>query len=331
MASASSSSAMLAVATLSVLGCADALANGLGARHLVLPVLIGPGTSYSFIIIQVLSLTRPHTRQRAARVLARPTALTPPRGFSTWNQWPDGGCDGTLTDEYPCMKMQGASGGSVTEAMSRRYMKGMVAAGLNQMNYTYFIIDEPCFIGRDANGELLENKTTWPTGLKAFGAELRSHGMKLGIYTCVGPKTCGGCIASEGHEDQDMQTFADWGVSARHLFRVCARTKRQAAACAVWLTCWRPGGIWFACRPNTSRLTRVRATAPRPPAWRTPRLAARSCGRGSRRRSRRPARIWSTPSSATATPAAAASRGSGRRSTRTAGGQTSTSRTASAR
>ena len=36
--------------------------------------------------------------------------------------------------------------------------------------------------------------------------------MKLGIYTCVGPKTCGGCVASEGHEDQDMQTFADWGA-----------------------------------------------------------------------------------------------------------------------
>jgi hypothetical protein len=36
--------------------------------------------------------------------------------------------------------------------------------------------------------------------------------MKLGIYTCVGPKTCGGCVASEEHEDQDMQTFADWGA-----------------------------------------------------------------------------------------------------------------------
>ena len=26
------------------------------------------------------------------------------------------------------------------------------------------------------------------------------------------PTTCGGCIASEGHEDQDVATFADWGV-----------------------------------------------------------------------------------------------------------------------
>jgi alpha-galactosidase len=36
--------------------------------------------------------------------------------------------------------------------------------------------------------------------------------MALGVYTCVGPKTCGGCIASQGHEDQDVKTFAEWGV-----------------------------------------------------------------------------------------------------------------------
>jgi alpha-galactosidase len=38
-------------------------------------------------------------------------------------------------------------------------------------------------------------------------------GMELGIYTCNGPTTCGGCVASQGYEDKDMQTFADWGAS----------------------------------------------------------------------------------------------------------------------
>lgn len=128
-------------------------------------------------------------------------ALTPPRGFSTWQQWPD--APGNFA-------IEGASGHSITEAMARKYMNGLVTHGLNTLNYTYFIVDEPCFTGRATDGTLLENKTTWPTGLKAFGAELRSHGMKLGIYTCVGPKTCGSCMASEGHEEQDMQTFADW-------------------------------------------------------------------------------------------------------------------------
>ena len=48
-------------------------------------------------------------------------ALTPPRGFSTWDQWPD--------------QMKPASGHSVTEAQSVKYMNGMVAAGLNKLNY----------------------------------------------------------------------------------------------------------------------------------------------------------------------------------------------------
>lgn len=118
-------------------------------------------------------------------------ALTPPRGFSTWNAFPVH---------------------SIDEATCYKYMNALVAAGLNKLNYTYFVVDEPCFAGRDTDGNLIENKTTWPNGLKAFGEALRSHGMKLGTYTCVGPTTCGGCIASEGHEEQDVATFAEWGV-----------------------------------------------------------------------------------------------------------------------
>ena len=107
-----------------------------------------------------------------ASALRNGLALTPPRGFSTWQQWPDS------PGNYA---VQSASGHSITEETARKFMNGLVKHGLNMLNYTYFIVDEPCFIGRAVDGTLLENKTTWPTGLKAFGAELRSHGMKLGI------------------------------------------------------------------------------------------------------------------------------------------------------
>eukprot|EP00937_MAST-01D_sp_MAST-1D-sp2_P004890 g4890.t1 len=132
-------------------------------------------------------------REVATRTLAlSPPALTPPRGFSTWNAYPTIG---------------------IPEATCYRYLDALVKHGLPSLNYTYFIVDEPCFAGRDpVTGELVENKTTWPNGLKAFGAALRAHGMKLGTYTCVGPTTCGGCVASEGHEEQDVATFAKWGV-----------------------------------------------------------------------------------------------------------------------
>jgi hypothetical protein len=113
-----------------------------------------------------------------ATALQNGLALTPPRGFSTWQQWPDAS-SGQMG--------QPASGHSITEATARKYMNGLVSNGLNALNYTYFIIDEPCFIGRAADGTLLENKTTWPAGLKAFGAELRSHNMKRVTSTVYCP------------------------------------------------------------------------------------------------------------------------------------------------
>ena len=61
-------------------------------------------------------------------------ATTPPRGFSTWQQWPD--------------EMQAAHGHSVTEATCRSYLRGLVNHGLPALNYTYFIVDEPCFTGQ---------------------------------------------------------------------------------------------------------------------------------------------------------------------------------------
>jgi alpha-galactosidase len=87
-------------------------------------------------------------------------------------------------------------------------------------------------------GTLIENKTTWPHGLKAFGAALREHGMKLGTYTCVGPKTCGGCVASEGHEDQDVATFAEWGVE---YLKVDSCSRNCTAAAGI------PGGNKTVC------------------------------------------------------------------------------------
>jgi alpha-galactosidase len=117
-------------------------------------------------------------------------------------------------------------------------MQGLVKAGLNRLNYTYFVVDEPCFAGRDENGVLIENATTWPHGLKSFGGELRSHGMALGVYTCVGPKTCGGCLASQGHEDQDVKTFAEWGVEYLKVDS-CSRNCTPAAGIKNESTCGR--------------------------------------------------------------------------------------------
>jgi alpha-galactosidase len=102
---------------------------------------------------------------------------------------------------------------SVDEVTCRTQADAMVEKGLVAAGYNVFIVDEPCFAGRDASGELIANSTTWPSGFAAFGKYLADRGMQLGIYTDAGPYTCQGCPASAGHEEQDMATFISWGAS----------------------------------------------------------------------------------------------------------------------
>jgi alpha-galactosidase len=120
-------------------------------------------------------------------------APTPTKGFSTWNFFNRKGIG-----EKECMALADA----------------LVDTGLVDAGYTTFIVDEPCFTGRDSTtGVLLENRTTWPNGLKKFSEYLTQRNMTLGIYTDAGPKTCAGCEASFGHEQLDMDTFGSWGAT----------------------------------------------------------------------------------------------------------------------
>jgi alpha-galactosidase len=48
--------------------------------------------------------------------------------------------------------------------------------------------------------------------MKALGDYLHSKGLKFGIYSSPGPKTCGGYEGSYGHEQQDANTYSSWGV-----------------------------------------------------------------------------------------------------------------------
>ena len=48
--------------------------------------------------------------------------------------------------------------------------------------------------------------------MKALADYVHSRGLKFGIYSSPGPRTCAGYPASYGHELQDAKTFASWGV-----------------------------------------------------------------------------------------------------------------------
>lgn len=131
-----------------------------------------------------------------------PPLPAPPRGYSTW-QWFPGTHWGKGMGQYT----------SVDEATAKTQADAMVASGLVAKGYNVFVVDEPCFAGRDAAGNLVPNATRWPNGFKAFGEYLTARGMLFGIYTDAGPYTCQGCPGSAGHEMQDMATFLSWNVS----------------------------------------------------------------------------------------------------------------------
>lgn len=140
----------------------------------------------------------------AGAVLGLPDGLarTPPRGFATWNVW-------------PFARHQRVH--AVNESQCHHWAQAIADSGLAAAGYNFFLVQEPCFGGRDnATGELLESgdfARRWPKGMAAFGRFLNERGMRLGIYTSATLSTCGGCVGTGAeYAKQDLATFARWGV-----------------------------------------------------------------------------------------------------------------------
>ena len=84
-----------------------------------------------------------------------------------------------------------------------------VSSGLRDAGYTYINIDDGWQGQRDASGVLQPNEK-FPD-MKALTAYVHSKGLKIGIYSSQGPRTCAGYEGSYGHVAQDAKSFADWG------------------------------------------------------------------------------------------------------------------------
>jgi len=115
-------------------------------------------------------------------------ARTPPMGFSTWNHFQTAIDDRTIRD--------------VADAL--------VATGMRDAGYVHVNIDDGWQGDRDEHGTIHSN-AKFPD-MKALADYLHGHGLKLGMYTSPGPKSCAGFEGSYGHEEDDARTFAAWGV-----------------------------------------------------------------------------------------------------------------------
>jgi len=115
-------------------------------------------------------------------------AKTPPMGWNSWNLFAD----------------------KVDDKTVRTMADAMVSSGMRDAGYIYVNIDDTWERVRDANGVLGTNHK-FPD-MKALADYVHSKGLKIGIYSSPGPRTCGGYPASYGHEEQDAKMFASWGI-----------------------------------------------------------------------------------------------------------------------
>ena len=88
------------------------------------------------------------------------------------------------------------------------------STGMRDAGYNIIIIQE-CITKtghRDANGVPQPDPVKFPHGMKNLVDYIHSKGLKAGIYTDVGPRTCAGYEGSYGHEQIDALTYAQWGI-----------------------------------------------------------------------------------------------------------------------
>lgn len=115
-------------------------------------------------------------------------AMTPPMGWNSWNHFAERIDDKTV----------------------RAQADAMVSSGLKDAGYVYINIDDTWEGQRDASGNIHPNEK-FPD-MKALADYVHGKGLKLGIYSSPAAKTCAGYEGSLGHERQDAQTYAQWGI-----------------------------------------------------------------------------------------------------------------------
>ncbi|MGY0233443.1 NPCBM/NEW2 domain-containing protein [Longispora urticae] len=122
-------------------------------------------------------------------------ALTPQMGFNNWNS-------------THCRA-------EFNEAMIKGIADLFVTSGLQAAGYQYVNLDD-CWAlpNRNAAGNLVPDPVRFPNGIKALADYVHAKGLKFGIYSSAGTKTCDslGFPGGLDHEQADANLWASWGV-----------------------------------------------------------------------------------------------------------------------
>jgi alpha-galactosidase len=118
-------------------------------------------------------------------------AQTPPMGWNSWNTF----------------------GPDINEQVVLETADALVETGLRAAGYDYVVIDDCWSLReRDPQGRLVADPAKFPRGMKFLADAMHQKGLKFGMYSCAGTRTCAGYPSSFDREFVDAQTFADFGV-----------------------------------------------------------------------------------------------------------------------
>ena len=175
----------------------------------------------------------------------------PPMGFNTWNTF------GNRIDEKLIMESADA----------------MVASGLKDAGYEYLVIDD-CWskYERDPEtGKIVPDPEKFPHGMRYVSDYVHSRGLKFGMYSCNGVRTCADYPGSFDHEFLDARTFAEYGVDylkydncyrpgsadQRTLYRRMGMALRASGRDIVFSACnWGQDDVWSWIRSTGASLYR---------------------------------------------------------------------------
>ena len=134
-------------------------------------------------------------------------ALTPTMGWNSWNK-------------FAC---------NVSEDLIKGMADAVVKSGMKDAGYVYVNIDDCWQVSRDASGNIVVDPQHFPHGMKPVGDYIHSLGLKFGVYSDAGSKTCAGRPGGLGHEYQDAIQYAAWGVDYLK-YDWCNTTTQEAKA-----------------------------------------------------------------------------------------------------
>jgi alpha-galactosidase len=163
-------------------------------------------------------------------------AMTPPMGWNSWNK-------------FAC---------NVSAKLLMETADAMVSSGMRDAGYEYIVVDDCWQISRDSMGFIVVDSERFPQGMKAVVDYVHSKGLKFGIYSCAGTKTCAGRPGSRGHEFQDAYMYAQWGVdylkydwcssdgqNALESYRLMSQKLKEAGSPIVFSLCeWGDNKPW---------------------------------------------------------------------------------------